>query len=152
MLEDQFIFENGLYLLIPFYIFNYEKHFKAINKDSVRTQELAEVYKSIIARLDRELEIGNLSAYSYGVIIRLTHKVLYKLTTKHKAVQEKVGGVMGGKVLDLPEVRLYHQGVEEGRKEGHKEGLMEGEAERNRLQSENDALRKQVEELKAMVK
>ncbi len=93
-----------------------------------------------------------MSAYSYGVIIRLTHKVLYKLTMKHKAVQEKVGGVMGGKVLDLPEVRLYHQGVEEGRKEGHKEGLMEGEAERNRLQSENDALRKQVEELKAMVK
>ena len=67
---------------------------------------------------------------------------------------------MGGKVLDLPEVRLYHQGVEEGRKEGRKEGhreglkegLMEGEAERNKLQSENDALRKELEALKAMRK
>ena len=138
------IFENRLYLLIPFYIFNYEKHFKAINKDSARTEELAELYKNIIARLDNELGTGNLSAYSYGVIIRLTHKVLYKLTMKHKVVQEKVGGVMGGKVLDLPEVRLYHQGVEEGRKEGEKE--------RDRLQSEVDELRKELEELKAMIK
>ncbi|WP_022780126.1 hypothetical protein [Butyrivibrio sp. AE3009] len=146
------IFAHRLYLLIPFYIFNYEKQFKAINKDSSRTEELAEVYKNIIARLDKELQAGNLSAYSYGVIIRLTHKVLYKLTIKHKTVQEKVGGVMGGKVLDLPEVRLYHQGVEEGRKEGLMEGLMEGEAERNKLQSENAALRKELETLKAMKK
>ncbi len=142
------IFENRLYLLIPFYIFNFEKNFKAINKDLARTEELAEIYKYIIARLDKELEKGNLSPYSYGVIIRLTHKVLYKLTVKHKAVQEKVGGVMGGKVLDLPEVRLYHQGVEEGRKEGRNEG----EAERVRLQSENDELRRELEALKAMVK
>jgi hypothetical protein len=99
---------------------------------------------AVITRMDKELQAGNLSVYSYDVIIRLTHKVLYKLTIKHKTVQEKVGGVMGGKVLDLPEVRLYHQGVEEGRKEG--------EAERNKLQSENDALRKELEVLKAMRK
>ena len=100
--------------------------------------------QSMIVPLDKELKSGNLSAYSYGVIIRLTHKVVYKLTMKHKVVQEKVGGVMGGKVLDLPEVRLYHQGVEEG--------LKEGEAERKKLQSEVDELRKEIETLKAMVK
>ncbi len=158
------IFENRLYLLIPFYIFNYEKHFKAINTDSSRTEELAEVYRTIIARLDKELNSSNLSAYSYGVIIRLTHKVLYKLTMKHKAVQEKVGGVMGGKVLDLPEVRLYHQGVEEGERQGEKKGLkkglkqgltkglQQGEAERKKLKSENDELRREIEELKAKLK
>ncbi len=54
---------------------------------------------------------------------------------------------MGGKVLDLPEVRLYHQGVEEGRKEG--------EAERVRLQSEYDEFRKEkdatISDLNALI-
>ena len=36
---------------------------------------------------------------------------------------------MGGKVLDLPDIRVYHQGKEEGRLEGIKEGIQEGKQE-----------------------
>ena len=90
-----------------------------------------------------------MSALSHNVIIRLTHKVVYKLTMKHDKVQDKVGGIMGGKVLDLPEIRIFHEGKAEGLKEGKAEGLKEGEAERKKLSDENAELEEEVSSLKA---
>ena len=69
----------------------------------------------------------------------------------HDIVQEKVGDLMGGKVLDLPILRVFHDGQAKGKAEGIVEGRAEGEAERKRLQEENDALRKELDELKATV-
>ena len=74
-------------------------------------------------------ENGELSALSYSAIIKLTHSVAYKLTMKQDNVQKKVGDFMGGKVLDLPEFKIYDQGKEEGRKEGREEGIKEGKEE-----------------------
>ncbi len=51
---------------------------------------------------------------------------------------------MGGKTLDIPEVRIYHKGLDEGR--------AEGEAHRRELQEENDKLRKELEDLKKSIK
>ncbi len=48
---------------------------------------------------------------------------------KQDNVQKKVGDFMGGKVLDLPEFKIYDQGKEEGRKEGREEGIKEGREE-----------------------
>ena len=73
-------------------------------------------------RLENVQENGELSALSYSAIIKLTHSVAYKLTLKQDNVQKKVGDFMGGKVLDLPEFKIYDQGKEEGRKEGKEEG------------------------------
>ena len=73
--------------------------------------------------MNEDQEKGLLSALSYGVIISMTKKVLRKLTVKHEIVHKKVGDSMGGKVLDLPEIRAYHQGKDEGRAEGKAEGL-----------------------------
>ena len=50
------IFENKLYLMIPFYIFNYEKEFKKNNLDKQKTEALANVFRGILNRLDIELE------------------------------------------------------------------------------------------------
>ena len=47
-------------------------------------------------------------------------------------IQKKVGDFMGGKILDLPEFRIYDQAKAEGR--------AEGEAERRALEEERDAL------------
>lgn len=80
-------------------------------------------------RLDEELDNGKLSALSHNAIIRLTHKVVYKLSMNHEKVQEKVGGIMGGKVLDLPDFKVFREGKAEGLKEGKAEGLKEGKAE-----------------------
>ena len=73
--------------------------------------------------MDDWIAAGGLSSASYDAIIRLTHSVAYKLTTKQENVQKKVGDVMGGKVLDLPGFRIYDEGKEEGIKEGKEEGI-----------------------------
>jgi hypothetical protein len=123
------LFENRLYLMIPFYIFNYERQLKKINLDDDKTEALAEEFRNIMDRLDEELDNGKLSALSHNAIIRLTHKVVYKLSMNHEKVQEKVGGIMGGKVLDLPDFKVFREGKAEGLKEGKAEGLKEGKAE-----------------------
>ena len=68
---------------------------------------------------------------------------------KQDKVQEKVGEIMGGKVLDLPEFRIYDQGKADGKAEGKAEGLAEGAKEREALKLENERLRKELEQLKA---
>ena len=57
----------------------------------------------------------------------------------HAKVQEKVGDIMGGKVLDLPEIRLFH--------EAKNLGLAEGEEERKKLADENEKLANKNEKL-----
>ncbi|SCY48831.1 hypothetical protein SAMN02910292_01807 [Lachnospiraceae bacterium XBB2008] len=145
------IFEKKMYMLIPFLIFNYEKDLKKDIQDKTKVDELTEMYRDIIGRMAELEEAGALSSASYSVIISLTHSVLYNLMKDHDIVQEKVGDLMGGKVLDLPILRVFHDGQAKGRAEGIVEGRAEGEAERKRLQEENDALRKELDELKATV-
>ena len=87
-----------------------------------------------------------------GAIIRLTHSVAYKLTMKRDNIQKKVGDVMGGKVLDLPEIRIYHEGIDKGREEGRAEGIAEGRSESEKelreLTDKNEALMSEIESLK----
>ena len=66
---------------------------------------------------------------------------------------------MGGKVLDLPEIRIFHEGKAEGLKEGKAEGLKEGEAERKKLseekeelEDENAILKAELEKLRKQIK
>ncbi|WP_022773681.1 hypothetical protein [Butyrivibrio sp. AE2015] len=112
------IFSKKLYMLIPFYIFNFERKLPVINCNEAQIDDLLGIYEKIFLRLKQEQEVGNLSALSYDAIIRLTYRVAYKLTMKQDNVQKKVGDVMGGKVLDLPCFRAYDQGLEEGIEQG----------------------------------
>ena len=112
------IFEKGLFLLIPFYIFNFESQFDIINSDQKRINEMMDLYKNIHEKLEDEHESGRLSSRSLSVIIGMTHSVFCKLTSKHEALSEKVGEYMGGKILDMPDVALYKMGKAEGKAEG----------------------------------
>ena len=109
------IFEKSLFLLIPFYIFNYENDLKTINADKSRIESLKKLYTDIINKLDEYQKNGILSSQTCRVIIRLTHSVLFKITMKHKVVQQEVGDIMGGKVIEFPEITAYHDGVTEGK-------------------------------------
>ena len=76
---------------------------------------------------------------------------MQKLTDTHTAVQvqQKVGDIMGGKVLDLPIIRVYENGKKEGEAIGEAKGRREGEAERQRLAADNERLREELEQLRA---
>ena len=76
--------------------------------------------------LYKKVENQCLSAFSYGVIIRLINKVVHKMTMNRKNVQEKVGDIMGGKVLELDIIKARHEGIAEGRAEGRAEGMALG--------------------------
>ena len=134
------IFDKHLFLLIPFYIFNYEKELKHYEKNEKVMESLAKKYESILDKLNDAHQRGLLSALSYGVIISMIERVITRLTNGKGSFQGKVGAIMGGKVLDLPEIRAYHQGKDEG--------LAEGLAERKSLEDEVERLRKELEELK----
>lgn len=138
------IFEYNLLLLLPFYIFKYENEFAYIDCNQDKMDALFEVYDNIYSKLDEVLNSGNLSAFSYGAIIRLIHEVANKLTSNHKNIHKKVGVIMGGKTLEIPEVRIYHKGKDEGRAEGR----AEGEAERKSLEEEIIRLKRELAELK----
>lgn len=112
-IED--IFSKKLYMLLPFYIFNFESELTDINGSEEKLEKMFSVYDEIYGRLDKELENGNLSEISFHAIIRLIHRVAYKLTMKCENVQKKVGDIMGGKVLNLPEFVAYDQARTEGK-------------------------------------
>ncbi|MCR4744958.1 MAG: hypothetical protein K5894_06980, partial [Lachnospiraceae bacterium] len=58
--------------------------------------------------------------------IKLTHRVAYNLTMKRRNIQKKVGDLMGGHVIDLPEFKIYDNGKADGIAEGKAEGKAEG--------------------------
>ncbi len=120
-------------MLIPFYIFKYENELDMIDGDIQELSDLFEEYKKIRARLERENENGNLSAISLSVIIKLTHRVAYNLTMKRKNIQKKVGDIMGGHVIDLPEFRIYDNGKADGKVVGKAEGRAEERTEGIRI-------------------
>ncbi len=112
------IFDEKLFMLIPFYIFNYDDYLDDMNNSDEKVNELIKVYEDIFRRLDTELEKGNLSALSYHAIIKLTQSVAYKRTMGQENVHRKVGDFMGGKILDLPEFIIYDKAKAEGLEKG----------------------------------
>ena len=76
---------------------------------------------------------------------------MFKLSMKNENIQREVGDVMGGKVIDLPEIRLYRKGKSEGYAEGVAEGIAQSEEKYKDVALENERLRKEVEELKEMM-
>lgn len=118
------IFEKHLYYLLPFYIFNLEDKLDEINRDDSELEDFSEVYRDIVAKLEEDVGKEYLSAYSQSVIISLIHKVAYKMTMKRENVQERVGDIMGGKVMDLEVIRAHRDGIAEGKAEGIAEERM----------------------------
>ncbi len=52
------IFDNQLYFLIPFYIFNLEKRLKSIDEDEDQVEELRETYENMFSRLNDAMDRG----------------------------------------------------------------------------------------------
>lgn len=104
------IFEKKLFFLIPFHIFAYEKNFLEYEKDEVRLSELTNVYERIVERLTECAENGTISEYVKGTIIAMSKKVLEALAVKYSKVQEGVGKIMGGKILDYEAKDILNAG------------------------------------------
>ena len=86
-------------------------------------------YQQIVKRLNDCTEFGVINEYEKKTVIAMSKKVLEALTVKYSKVQERVGKIMGGKILNYEAKDILNKGREEGRKEGLKEGRKEGRKE-----------------------
>ena len=116
-------------MLIPFYIFRYEKEFRIINGDEKRLRSLRMEYENVAARLDQECQSGRMKPITGGALCELANTVVEKLASKYDNVEKEVTEVMGGKVLNYRSKEIFREAMEKGLEEGREEGRKEGQKE-----------------------
>lgn len=144
------IFEKKLFFLIPFHIFTYEKNFPKYEKDEVKLAELTEVYEELVKRLNECAESGIISEYIKGTVIAMSKKVLEALTIKYTKVQEGVGKIMGGKILDYEAKRIRDE--ERVNTERERQRADEAESRADAAEARNKELEAEIVRLKSQGK
>ena len=117
------IFEKRLYFFLPFHIFIYEKELKEIESDEERLEKLVARYQEIADRLEALCEQGELSAYEKRIIYTMTETVVNALARGCRKIQEGVGTIMGGQVLEYEAKKIWRDGKNAGFKNGIDEGF-----------------------------
>lgn len=111
------IFEKRLLLLIPFYIFSYEKSFPEYNSSGQKLEELKSEYQGILERLDGLERRGVVGAFEKRTIIDLTGDVIKEIAQKYENVQKGVGDIMRGALIETEARRLRDEAKKEAKKE-----------------------------------
>ena len=135
------IFEKRLFFLIPFHIFAYEKNFSKYESEEKKLVELTNVYEQLVKRLSDCAGAGIISEYVKGTIIAMSKKVLEALTVKYSKVQEGVGKIMGGQILDYEAKRIRNE--ERVNTERERKRAEEAEAKIKELEAEIARLKEQ---------
>ena len=119
------LFEKQLWMLIPFYIFRYEKEFRKIDGNQKQLSGLRLEYEKIAEMLDQECQSGHMKPFTFGALCELSNNVVEKLVSKYSNVEKEVTEVMGGKVLNYRSKEIYLEGCAFGREEGQKESIVQ---------------------------
>lgn len=94
------IFEKGLLMLIPFYIFSHEKSFPEYNSNKQKLEELKAEYQIILERLDELEQQGVIGAFDKRTIIDLSGDVIQEIALKYENVQKGIGDMMRGALIE----------------------------------------------------
>ena len=125
------IFQKRLLFFLPFYIMRYEKSLKEISGDPERISKMVDEFQDIQHQLLKTLS-GDEEADLYRRILELMKKISdYMLDTVPESVlKERIGGTMGGKVLELETDKImersFKQGIEQGIERGIEQGIERG--------------------------
>ena len=109
------IFEKNLLILLPYYIINYEKALFEIASDEEKTANLLAEYHYIIQKLE-DITKNNDTGIFYD-LLKMIQLIINYLLKKEPILKERLGDVMGGKVLPLPSDKLREAkaaGLEQG--------------------------------------
>ncbi len=122
------IFEKHLFMFLPYYIMKYEKEYDKIEKDETKLtyflKELADIQKKIQLVFKQEEK----SSY-YRYMIELITQIANHMLRNKKTLKERIGDIMGGKVLELETDRIIAESKAKGFAEGKAEGMEKGMAE-----------------------
>ena len=122
------IFEKKLYLFLPYYILRYEAFLKENSADKIKMDNLLSECSEMNERLAKASVKDNPELYMS--IMDLVQRIADYIVPEQNPNKERIGEVMGGKILELEHEiiekealqRGIRQGIDEGRNEGRKEG------------------------------
>lgn len=94
------IFEKKLLFFLPFYIMRHEKELPGIGKNPQQLEKLVGEFEDIRIRLAGML-VGENKGELYVRLVELIKQISDYMLQREKTAQERIGEVMGGKVLEL---------------------------------------------------
>ncbi len=122
------IFQKRLLFFLPFYIMRYEKDLPEIARDPEQVSRLLAEYEEIRVRLKKELQEDEEAAILTR-LAELTERISDYILRSEQILRERIGDIMGGKVLELETDKILAQAHERGLEQGIAEGLEQGIAE-----------------------
>jgi len=141
------IFEKGLLMLIPFYIFSHEKGFPEYNSNGQKLEELKAEYQKILERLDELEQQEVIGAFDKRTIIELSGDVIKEIAQKYENVQKGVGDMMSGALIETNARRLKSEAENETKKETALRMLQDGELSIDKIAKYSGLRVEDVEEL-----
>ena len=114
--------------LIPFYIFNCEQDFEGYDTDQEKLEQLKELYRGIIERLEELVNQNKITAFDKGTILELSSDVMKELAHKYSNMTEGIGEVMSGTMIETDARKILDQGINIGISQGEARGEKKGEA------------------------
>ena len=108
-------FEKRLLILLPYHILRYESFLKNSGTNSKKLEQLLTDYQKISDALEQCTD--DKKSTLYIDIITLIEKIADHIIPKdNENVRERLGDIMGGKILKLESERLRELGEAKGRK------------------------------------
>ena len=109
------IFEKRLLILLPYHILRYESFLKNSGTNSKKLEQLLTDYQKISSALEQCTD--DKKSTLYIDMITLIEEIAYHIIPKdNENVRERLGDIMGGKILQLESERLRELGEAKGRK------------------------------------
>ena len=108
--------------LIPFYIFNCEQDFEGYDTDLEKLEQLKELYRGIIERLEELVNQNEITAFDKGTILELSSDVVKELAHKYSNMTEGIGEIMSGALIETQVRKARDEGITLGEARGEKKG------------------------------
>ena len=122
------IFEKRLLILLPYHILRYESFLKNSGTNSKKLEQLLTDYQKISSALEQCTD--DKKSTLYIDMITLIEEIAYHIIPKNNEnVRERLGDIMGGKILQLESERLLEKGQLLGEAKGRAAGRIQGQAE-----------------------
>ena len=119
------IFEKRLLILLPYHILRYESFLKNSGTNSKKLEQLLTDYQKISSALEQCTDDKKSTLY-IDMIALIEEIADYIIPKDNEKVRERLGDIMGGKILKLESERLRELGEAKGRAEGRIQGQAEG--------------------------
>ena len=126
------IFEKRLLILLPYHILRYESFLKNSGSNTKKLEQLFTDYQKISSALEQCT--NDKKSTLYIDMITLIEEIADHIMPKdNEKIRERLGDIMGGKILQLESERLLEKGQllgeAKGRAAGQAEGRIQGQAE-----------------------